>query len=465
MRASRVMTDLGTSLWFVPVVCVLVGAAISFGTIAVDRAFNYEAIPSQLVGDPAAVTVILSTIAASMVSLFTLVLTITMVVVQLAMGQFSPRIVQRILRDKPSQLAIGLFIATFVHAILTVREVTNVGDGTGHVPGVAVVTSFALMFLSIVVLVLYVHHIGRALRVSALIELVGRDTRRLIDRTYPVAAAPMSAPDPQLIPSRRSGVVTSIVYDELVTEAERADCVLDLIPGLGGFVPTGGPLFRVEGDPSRLNHGVLHDAIRLDEERSLDEDVAYGLRLLVDIAERSLASPFEDPTTAVQAIDRLHDILRQIGQRPIHDGRFSGASGRLRLVVPTMTWEAYVHLAFDEIRMAGAGSPQVSRRLVAALDDLRTVVPAERAAVLDEQARLLSDAAASVHDGPRDAAMATRGDPVGIGTDAHGFEDRHDQDPALAGAIREPHRAVRTSDGMGQRGEAHAPAAGGTRAT
>jgi uncharacterized membrane protein len=400
-----------------------------------------------------------------MVSLTALVLTITMVVVQLAMGQFSPRIVQRILRDKPSQLAIGLFIATFVHAILTVREVTNVGDGTGHVPGVAVVTSFALMFLSIVVLVLYVHHIGRALRVSALIELVGRDTRRLIDRTYPVAAAPMSAPDPLLIPSRRSGVVTSIVYDELVTEAERADCVLDLIPGLGGFVPTGGPLFRVEGDPSRLNHGVLHDAIRLDEERSLDEDVAYGLRLLVDIAERSLASPFEDPTTAVQAIDRLHDILRQIGQRPIHDGRFSGASGRLRLVVPTMTWEAYVHLAFDEIRMAGAGSPQVSRRLVAALDDLRTVVPAERAAVLDEQARLLSDAAASVHDGPRDAAMATRGDPVGIGTDAHGFEDRHDQDPALAGAIREPHRAVRTSDGMGQRGEAHAPAAGGTRAT
>ena len=185
MRASRLVTDLGASLWFVPVVCVLVGAAISFGTIAIDRAFAYEAIPSHLVGDPDAVTVILSTIAASMVSLLTLVLTITMVVVQLAMGQFSPRIVQRILRDKPSQLAIGLFIATFVHAILTVREVTNAGDGTGHVPGVAVVTSFVLVFLSIVVLVLYVHHIGRALRVSALIELVGRDTRKLIDRTYP----------------------------------------------------------------------------------------------------------------------------------------------------------------------------------------------------------------------------------------------------------------------------------------
>ena len=80
-----------------------------------------------------------------MVSLTALVLTITMVVVQLAMGQFSPRIVQRILRDKPSQLAIGLFVATFVHAILTLREVQDNGDGSGHVPGIAVLTAFMLV--------------------------------------------------------------------------------------------------------------------------------------------------------------------------------------------------------------------------------------------------------------------------------------------------------------------------------
>ena len=125
------------------------------------------------------------TTAASMVSLAALVLAITMVVVQLAMGQFSPRIVQRILRDKPSQFAIGLFVATFVHAILAVREVTNNGDSTGQVPGIAVVTAFALILVSIAVLVMYVHHIGQALRVSALIELVGKETRKLLDRVYP----------------------------------------------------------------------------------------------------------------------------------------------------------------------------------------------------------------------------------------------------------------------------------------
>ena len=130
-----------------------------------------------------------------MVSLTALVLTITMVVVQLAMGQFSPRIVQRILRDKPSQLAIGLFVATFVHAILALREVTINGDGTGNVPGIAVVTAFVLVLLSIAVLVVYVHHIGQALRVSALIELVGDETRTLLNRRYPDKGPDL---DPQL---------------------------------------------------------------------------------------------------------------------------------------------------------------------------------------------------------------------------------------------------------------------------
>ena len=98
----------------------------------------------MIVGRPTSANAILTTIAVSMVSLATLVLTITMVVVQLAMGQFSPRIVQRILRDKPSQLAIGLFVATFVHAVLTIREVVDRGDGTGQVPTIAVATAYLL---------------------------------------------------------------------------------------------------------------------------------------------------------------------------------------------------------------------------------------------------------------------------------------------------------------------------------
>jgi uncharacterized membrane protein len=421
MRRTKLFIHLKSSLWFVPVVCVLGGAALSFGTIAVDRSFDYEALPTRLVGGPDAAAYILSTVAASMVSLTALVLTITMVVVQLAMGQFSPRIVQRILRDKPSQLAIGLFVATFVHAILALREVTINGDGTGNVPGIALITAFVLVLVSIAVLVMYVHHIGQALRVSALIELVGDETRTLLDRRYPDKGPPLDT-RPNALPVVRateSGVITGIGYEQLVEEGRRADCRLELLPSLGEFVPADGPLFHVHAASRAVDEDRLRDALVFSLEPTLDEDVAYGVRLLVDIAERSLAdSPFQDPTTAVQAIDRLHDILRQLARRPFPDGRHLDETGQLRLTVRTMSWDAYVHLAFDEIRLAGSGSPQVARRLTAALEDLRSVVPPERRGIVDSQLDLLAHATKASLGDERDVELALQADREGIGAAA-----------------------------------------------
>jgi uncharacterized membrane protein len=421
VQLSKFLIHVRSSLWFVPVLCVLAGVALSFGTISLDRYFDYQALPGAIVVGPDAAVVILTTIAGSMVSLAALVLTITMVVVQLAMGQFSPRIVQRILRDKPSQLAIGLFVATFVHSILAVREVINNGDGTGQVPGISLLTAFVLALVSIAVLVVYVHHIGQALRVSALIELVGKETRKLLDRKYPeeLPAVELEPGAPAVVAARKSGVVTKIGSDELVEEARRVDCVLELVPALGEFVPAGAPLFRVHGEPGELDEDRLHDALILALEPTLDEDVAYGIRLLVDIAERSLAdSPFQDPTTAVQALDRLHDLLRQLARRPIPEGLHRDEEGEVRLAVFVMTWDAYVHLAFDEIRLAGAGSPKVTRRLKAALTDLKTQALPDRIAVLDEQLDLLMAAAETAMKDERDAELALRDDREGIGAAA-----------------------------------------------
>jgi uncharacterized membrane protein len=148
------------------VLCVLIGAVISFLTLSLDRVNDYDLLGESVVGTPDAALAILQTVATSMVSLTALVLTIVLVVVQLAMGQFSPRIVQRLLRDRPSQFAIGLFVATFVHTLLAIREVDlGSAEQPGHVPGVAVITTFALALASIAVLVMYVHHVGQALRV------------------------------------------------------------------------------------------------------------------------------------------------------------------------------------------------------------------------------------------------------------------------------------------------------------
>jgi uncharacterized membrane protein len=427
MRRAKLFTHLKSSLWLVPVLCVLAGVALSFGTIAVDRHFDYEALPTRFVGGPDAAAYILSTVAASMVSLTALVLTITMVVVQLAMGQFSPRIVQRILRDKPSQLAIGLFVATFVHAILALREVTINGDGTGNVPGIALATAFVLVLVSIAVLVMYVHHIGQALRVSALIELVGTETRALLDRRYPDRGRPLDSQLDSLpvVRASKSGVITGIGYEQLVEEARRGDCLLDLVPALGEFVPADGPLFRVHGESVDMDEDRLREALILSLEPTLEEDVAYGVRLLVDIAERSLAdSPFQDPTTAVQAIDRLHDILRQLVRRPFPDGRHFDDAGQLRLTLRTMSWEAYVHLAFDEIRLAGAGSPQVARRLQAALTDLKSIAPPERVEIIDLQLDLLTTAAEASFSDERDVKLALHEDREGIGASASSIDGR-----------------------------------------
>jgi uncharacterized membrane protein len=388
---------------------------LSFTSIAIDESTNYGLVPTSITGGSDAALQILSTIAASMVSLAALVLTITMVVVQLAMGQFSPRIVQTFLRDKPSQIAVGLFIATFVHAMLTLREIRS----SATVPGLSIGVAYVLVVISVVVLVLYIHHIGRSLRVSALIELVGSDTRALLDREYPAQLAAVPRVDEHVIVAPKSGVVTFVEHDRLVARAVDADCTLRLVPPLGAFVPAGAPLFRIDGDPDRIERDAVVKLIRLGMERTLDQDVAYGLRMLVDMAERSLAdSPFLDPTTAVQAIDRLHDCLRQIAKRDLPDGRYRDDRGRVRFTMPRMDWDAYLHLAFDEIRIAGARSPQVSRRLSEALQDLETVVSGDRLAAVRHHRELLSDATNAAVTDAEELDFALRPDRQGIGVRA-----------------------------------------------
>jgi uncharacterized membrane protein len=192
-----------------------------------------------------------------------------------------------------------------------------------------------------------------------------------------------------------------------------------LVPALGEFVPADAPLFRVRGEADGLDEDALHEALILKLEPTLDQDVAYGIRLLVDIAERSLAdSPLQDPTTAVQAIDRLHDILRQLVRRPFPDGRHRDAAGEVRLTVRSMGWDAYVLLASEEIRLAGAGSPQVTRRLKAALTDLRSIAPTDRIGVIDRQLDLLETAVTAALDDDRDIDLALAEDGRGIGVAA-----------------------------------------------
>jgi uncharacterized membrane protein len=369
--------------------CVFAGVVLSLATIGLDRWLGPNLLPSQVTGGPDAALAILSTVAASMVTLAALVLTITMVVVQLAMGQFSPRIVRSILQDRPSQLAIGVFVGTFAHAMLAMREVQFAGGGKeDSVPGIAILVAFLLVIAAIIVLVSYVHHLGQSLRVAALIELVGEDVRSLVDRLYPDKGTPTRL-EQGLVTAAESGVVFHVDHERLVELARKADCLLELVPTIGDFVPAGAALVRIVPPDAPVTHAEVCALVDLGPERTMNQDVAYGLRMLVDIAERGLSEPFLDPTTTVQAIDRLHDALRHLANRPFPDGRYRDAEGTVRLVTPVIDWDGYVRLAFDEIREAGATSPQIPRRLSAALEDLIDVSPPERHPPLRRQLDLI----------------------------------------------------------------------------
>jgi uncharacterized membrane protein len=412
MTSFRLWHALRTALWPIPVACVLAGVGLSLASIQFD---DGSFISGDFVGGPEAALAILGAIAASMITLTGIVLTIVLVVFQLAMDQFTPRIVRAILYDRPSQIAIGIFAAAFAHSMLAMREISASEEGA-PLPGLAILLAFVLVIVSVIVLILYTNHIGQSLRAAALIEMVGKDTRRILDDLYPAGSEEEVSDPPNTIAAPISGVLFHLDYAELIDIATRSNCFVTLLPMIGDFVPNGAPLFRIEGGASEVDVGGLLAQASLGPERTINQDPAYGFRMVVDIAVRCLADG-NDPTTAVQAIDRLHDFLRQLANRPFPSTDYLDASGILRLRVRHLTWDGYVHLAFDEIRQTGAGTSQAVRRIRAVLDDLLSIAPHERRKPLEEQLKLLQ-AALDEHGWSKEEQDHLFSDPQGIGSGA-----------------------------------------------
>jgi uncharacterized membrane protein len=415
MRRFRIGHALGQRLWIIPSLGVVAGILLSVLTVAIDRRNENGLLSQSVVGNGADAQSILTTIATAVVTLTSVVLTVTLVAVQLAMGQFSPRIVRALLDDRGDQFAIAVFGATFTFAVFSLRAV-DTGPGGKAVPGVTVLTALALAAASAFALFVFVHHAGQQLRVGALIDLVGDELRTQLDRRFPREEGVRE--DASVRASRRAGNVIHYDRDALVAEARRAACTLELVPMMGDFVTHGAPLMRVQGDGARLDRERVRRLIVLDDERTHRGDPAYGFRKLVDVAQRALGTSSNDATTAVQVVNRLHDCLRKIADRPIPNGHIRDEDDELRLIERVLDWDGYVRLAFDEIRLAAGGYPQVTRRLEAALNDLKTVGSVERQAALDRQLRLLADGVARGLDDEDDRRAALVADQQGIGSGA-----------------------------------------------
>ncbi len=387
------------SLWFVPAVLAVAAALLALVLGAVDDRLAADG--SQVLfsfgGSPEGARSVLSTIAQSMLTFTGLVFTITMLVLQLASTQLSPRVMRTFLRDQGNQVVLGIFVATFVFTLLVLREVRTPVDGRdAFVPAISVWVAFALLLTSIAAFVWYIDHMAHAIRASTVIASIWSETAAAIERLYPervgvrageAGQAPSSPPD-IVLKSPAAGVVLRIDETALLDATTGEDRVVELVPRVGDFIPQGAPLARLWGGWTRRAAEKVRDAIAIGAERTLDQDAAFGFRQLADIGVRALSPGTNDPTTAVQALDRIHDLLRRLANREI-PSPVRSLDGRVRLVLPRPSWDDYVHLGLEEIRLAGASQVQVTRRLRALLDDLATAVPDQRRRAVREEGREL----------------------------------------------------------------------------
>jgi uncharacterized membrane protein len=138
------------------------------------------------------------------------------------------------------------------------------------------------------------------------------------------------------------------------------------------------PLLRIYGGRCQLPERALRLCFDLGDERTFSQDPKYSVRLLVDIAIRALSPAINDPTTAVQALDQIEDLLMQLGHHQLELGPYRDKAGTVRLQIPFPGWDHFVRLALDEIQFCGANSVQVMRRLKALIKNLLNTLPPHR---------------------------------------------------------------------------------------
>ncbi|HEY6547913.1 MAG TPA: DUF2254 domain-containing protein, partial [Vicinamibacteria bacterium] len=297
----------------------------------------------------------------------------------------------------------------------------------GKPPQLPVAVVIVSSLASIVAFLHLIDHLARGLRPVSVVSQVGRDGARVIESIYPELLGPFSeeavpstphlddAPPRQVVLSRTGGVVLAVDLAGLVADARAAEGRIELVPQVGDFVAKGDPLFRVCGGGAPLDEDLLGQRIVLGPERTVEQDPAFPLRIIVDIASKALSPAINDPTTAVLALDQLHHLLRNLGQRKLDTGLICDRDQRQRLAYRTPDWEDFVDLAVTEIRLFGAGSIQVARRLRAMLEDLIAVLPPLRRPPLQAELLRLQRSAQRAFVDPDDQERAKQGDSQGLG--------------------------------------------------
>lgn len=395
-KLQNLWENVRSSLWFLPSILAVFALLLSSLLIEADVLLakrQSRLIPWLFSGTADAARTLLSTIAGSLISVISIAFSLTIIALQQASTQFSPRVLRTFTSSRTNQLVLGLYTATFIYALLVLRTVRSADQGDPFVPALSVTVAVSLSLICLGMLIYFIHHTSQALQVSVIIDQIRADLIGQLDELYPPEQAD-SSDDPlptaeiaETLPGAPvcpiESVATGFVrnVDERALTEMRLDGVdwLWVRPQVGEFVARGSTLALVVGNdrcPPQVAEAV-QNAVVLDNERSLHQDPLFGIRQLVDIALKALSPGINDPTTAEYVLRHLGAALAELGVRQFPPNVRAVTNGRTKLLLNLPTWTDYVDAAFNQIRREAQSDVQVTRTLLQALAMVAERVPNE----------------------------------------------------------------------------------------
>lgn len=403
VRLQGIWDDLRDSLWLIPTVTVLLAASLA-SLLALFEPLP-AAVPETLVfaGTPDGARAILATLAGATITVVGLVFSLTVVALQMAAAQFTPRLLRTFLRDRRVQFVLSGMIGSAVYSVGVLRLVRTPGDGVeAFVPRLAVTVAVLLSLLAVGLLLFFLHHITQHLRVDVVMsEIVAYSVLQLSKvpssrEMLPDQLAP--DPPPHAVPlwARRDGYLQLVDLAGLATEARDAGLRVRLRPTLGEWVTAGTTVAWAWGEGDGEGPGdrdkaaaLVHRHLHLGADRTESTDLAFGLRQLQDVATRALSPGVNDPTTAVMAVTQMSAVLCRYAAHPLGDDvAVDDDDGSVRAASPRPGFGALLELAVGATRRYGSSDPEVLVSLVTMLIDVAEHVADSATRVEEVEAQL-----------------------------------------------------------------------------
>lgn len=407
--------EVQSSFWFLPTLLVL--GAITLAAVLIEAEEWLE--PNVLDDWPrifgagaVGARGLLATIATSMITVAGVVFSSTLIALSLASSQYSSRVLRNFMSDRRTQSVLGAFVGIFAYCLVVLRTIRG-GDEGAFVPSLAVLAGLLLGFIGIAVFIFFIHHISRAIQASHILAAVSAETLRTVDNLVPegasggdTAAEPApSGPTPawHALVAAKTGYIQSLDTDGLLAFASERETVVRMEARVGEFVLEDMPLVSLRGTPPTDDDSRrLTGLIAVGRQRTAKEDVAFGIRQLVDVALRALSPGMNDTTTAVMCIHHLTAILARLAGRRI-ESRYRSADGEVRLLTRGPAYADFIGESFDQIRQNGAGNVAVLEGLLGSLERLASRTPdPSRRRVLLEHALAVAELGQQSVPAPRD---------------------------------------------------------------